>query len=699
MRKKLLSIFTTMALLAPTVATMPVNALGAQTADTTGSFTAIDPTTEYETLLLNNTDYRQSVTPEYVTIPHDNYSLSYDFLFANGSGSSCNYNYGFAWNVNGRRFVIIRSGTNMQIGVMDMGGGFITSAAGGVSVKVDGPSSLEKYMHSYDSNNYVSIPKASDALPEFVNSGEYQTFYKATEVITIAPFCNRGQTSSGVDEYKVTPEMRKITFDNGTADPADDYAEYHIYEDGRYFCSFAFEGEVKGVALQVPVTAKDDGRISNVQLKLNTKYTQGLQKQELMDGPIEMGVNDEMKFTHSAFAYSGSGTSYKADISGAGVQFEYGDYAVAISRRNYGFTCYTINKSTATIDQTFPMFAKLSDSYDTCGSDYGVTAEWKAFDIVSNKTKASAGKWLGNTFKKADVATPMLPVHNAITTKSMMEYTFKVVKTGEDVTVNETNCDTYAFYSTAKSGEMFHFLDFAFPVSEAENTKVAVYHGLRQNRNFEHDYEYKVSGEAVAENSTTSINEFTSLREGASIRMTKETNDRGIRFSGSIQKYFVDAYKAAHDSVAFGIKLTKKDGAGNVSYAYIPVDTENEKYVLENNVYSFDCCVVNLSDVTAVYAPQVYLSYTDDGVTTYLVTDTSKVDGYVTKHVRSIRDVARAALADQYTSEELEQAVANNVMTQEQADAYRYAVETSEGTCYSVYSKELRDILVTIVNG
>ena len=130
--------------------------------------------------------------------------------------------------------------------------------------------------------------------------------------------------------------------------------------------------------------------------------------------------------------------------------------------------------------------------------------------------------------------------------------------------------------------------------------------------------------------------------------------------------------KYGEENVSFGMKVVRNHN-GALAYAYVPAVNKT----LNNGVYSFNAVITGMTEeyYATEYTGMVYIAYTVDGVTTYVVSEETKT--------RSITFVAEAALGDTYV-------VGTDGSLEEKPEDYKY--EISEGV-WSPYSTTLRTTL------
>ena len=176
----------------------------------------------------------------------------------------------------------------------------------------------------------------------------------------------------------------------------------------------------------------------------------------------------------------------------------------------------------------------------------------------------------------------------------------------------------------------------------------------------------KKAQKAVADNSEV---------VGASIRVVGEP---GLRFLSTLNESVVNEYiaKYGEENVSFGMKVVRNHN-GALAYAYVPAANKT----LNNGVYSFNAVITGMTEeyYATEYTGMVYIAYTVNGETTYVVSEESKT--------RSITFVAEAALDDTYV-------VGTDGTLEEKPDEYKY--EISEGV-WSPYSTALRTTLAGYV--
>ena len=148
------------------------------------------------------------------------------------------------------------------------------------------------------------------------------------------------------------------------------------------------------------------------------------------------------------------------------------------------------------------------------------------------------------------------------------------------------------------------------------------------------------NADATDDNPTTAGMEKTllanaSLIEGAYIRLSENS---GLRFSAKLEESYLNKYISAYgeENVSFGIKLIRNHG-GEKAHIYVPA-VNNE---LVDGVYNFNAVITDLTQeyYATEFTAQVFISYTVDGTTTYVVSDVP-----VEEKVRSIAEVAQMAI-------------------------------------------------------
>ena len=179
--------------------------------------------------------------------------------------------------------------------------------------------------------------------------------------------------------------------------------------------------------------------------------------------------------------------------------------------------------------------------------------------------------------------------------------------------------------------------------------------------------------------------------DAACVRLSDKS---GLRFVTEINKDFLNdiVTKYGKENVKVGTLIAPTDtlvgvdftiyaleqlhkNTGKVTYATIEATIDSPFKTCGNkNIYAGSIVNIKLGNIHRAFSAVGYISYTENGVTTYIYSDTIAS--------RCVSDVAQAALDDLSTVQD------NN---------YQYAVEDMDGY-YSKYSTEDRKILVSLLS-